>query len=454
VIRKTGITVLRLARSNQAKFAIVFLVINLHTFRHLALIPYLALYLAVALFVTVQFVKKLLKVRESERDAVKWIPLGVFLAVALLGTITSFAFISPAGALYGAGRFVFALPLLFAFFLYTDSWSTLRGHLVTFVVFFALASLTIPLQLVTGPVSWFAAASERAGLDRYSSLVGSLTAVGIIAGCFLVLIQATKPVLRMILALVIVVSVAVSLSKAGIANLAIAAIVLMFLNRKSHVKLLLTASIALMVAVAGYVGIPPLRDRLNASLVSFGVATDSVVNFDQTLLDGALDRLVYWPSMNFAGLADIGNPLVYIFGGGFGMADTALVPASDSLAPMAHNQFAEAITVFGFLGGGLLIAAMLLILYRLLQLYRIRPVVEAQLIIWTYILFLFNSIFANGTLYQPAGASIFYLGMFLAMFGKSLITAQSGNGGDTSLVPAARPEARVALTSEGPQNDL
>lgn len=399
--------------SNWLKFAVVFTVVNLHSLRHLSVILFLVLYVPVVLYVTVKFLSKVRKDPHSGR----WMPLLVLLSVALLGTVTSLILISLSGAALGLSRFLFALPVLFALYLYTDSLQTLRKHLITFAVFFTIASLSLPLQILTGPILWFAASSERADLQRYSSLLGSLTAFGIVVGSYFVLIQAFRPSLRLLAGLALVVSAVVSLSKAALVNVGLAILVLLFLNRRAWRKISIGASALLVIGIAVYYFVPVVKNHLDVSLVSFGLGDGTVVNYDTSLFDSAFQRLTQWPLANFEALSHLGNPLVYVFGGSFGMANTALVYQSDVLAPMAHNQYAEAITTFGFLGGGALIASMIVILLRLFRLYRRTHALEFQLVLLAYLFMLINSLFANGTLYQPANASIYYLALFLATFG-------------------------------------
>ena len=120
------------------------------------------------------------------------------------------------------------------------------------------------------------------------------------------------------------------------------------------------------------------------------------------------------PKQNFESLGDLKSPLVYAVGGGYGMGSTALVPDADSIAPMAHNQYAELITVFGFLGGGVAIWVMISIGFALRRKTLGSNSIVYRALLFSYCLFLLNSAFANGTLYQPASASIFYIVFFAA----------------------------------------
>lgn len=402
--------------SNRVKFALVFAVLGLHTLRNVSFVIFLMFYVPIALVLSAQFISRV----ANKHTGAKWGPLLVFLLVSILGLVTSLLFISPAGAMYGMSRFLYAIPVLFALYLYTESWDELRQHLVTFVVFFGVAGLSLPLQFLTGPIPWLADASERAGLERFSSIIGSLTSIGVVVGCYLVIVQAVQARFRWLWVLAIALPAVISLNKSAIVNLAAGALLLIYFNRRAFSKMAVAAVAVAGIAVAFYGLVPEVSRRVDATLVSFGVVNAGVLNYDVAVGQSALDRLITLPLANFAALAELNSPLVYLVGGGFGMGDTALVPKTDSLAPMAHNQFAEVITVFGLIGGSALIISLLVVLYRLITLYRSARRTEVQVVLGSYVLLLINSFFANGTIYQPAAAGILFLAMFLAVFGHTL----------------------------------
>lgn len=398
--------------SNQVKFAFVFLAVNLHLVRNVSVWLFLAFYVPIVLVVLVEFI---VRVRQggmfgSTKFFLPWICFGI------LAFFVSLFLISPVGAFTGVTRFLFAAPIFIALVLYTEDVADLRLHISTFVYFFMVASLSLPLQFITGPVSWFAEASQRAGLDRYSSLIGSLTSIGVVVGSYLVLISAASSKIKWILMSATILPALVSLNKSALVNIAIALLCLVFLNRRSLSRIFVVGSFASALALAAYSVVPVLQERVDASLQSFGIDTSSttLIRDDVSVQMSALDRLVTLPLANFQGLEALHSPLVYLVGGGYGMASTALVPLGDSLAPMAHNQFAEIVTVFGFVGGSILTVILFRILFGLVRRSRgygrdvFGPLTVA------YLIFLLNSVFANGTLYQPASASFFYLAMFAA----------------------------------------
>src|ERR1035437_2597789 len=156
-------------KSNGAKFAIVFCVVNLHTLRNLSTMGYLAAYVPVAAYVIARYLTREKHDLLADRGNLfeLWVLVG-FCAYAV-----SLFIISPSGATTGLIRFLFATPIFMAFTLYTSNIDDLLKHIRTMVFFFAFASLTLPMQFFTGPVSWFNDSSSRAGFVRYASLIGS-----------------------------------------------------------------------------------------------------------------------------------------------------------------------------------------------------------------------------------------------------------------------------------------
>ncbi|TFC70739.1 hypothetical protein E3O45_15605 [Cryobacterium sp. TMS1-20-1] len=340
----------------------------------------------------------------------------VWAAIAVLGFLVTSFVSAPASAAYGLARFLFAAPIYLAFAAYTRNRTDIEHHLQTFVLFFAAVSLSLPIQFLIGPIDWFVASSERAGFERFGSLAGSLTAIGVSVGLYLILASTLPGKWTVPVMIIIAVGPIVSLNKAAVANIAIAIVMIIWVYRRNLGKAALALSTAALGMVALVVIVPEFEQRIQATLISFGLdaSTSGIINYDSAADESMISRLTVLPMANFEALSDLTSPFVYLLGGGFGMASTALVPEKAVLAPMAHNQFAELVTVFGFLGGGVLIVVMLSIMFRLWSKARADGTVLFYGVAATYAVFLFNSLFANGTVYQPSGASIFFLCMYLA----------------------------------------
>lgn len=427
-------------RGRRNAFAFVFLVVNLHLLRNLIGPVYLGLYGVVVAWSIITVLTGQGRDRLTRPGAATvWC-----LLVPIIGFVSSLAVISLGGAVTGLSRYVFAMPVFLAFVLFTEDTEDLRAHATTMVAFFALACASIPLQLATGPIPWFASASERGGLDRFASLAGSLTSVGIAVGCYIVLASLTRPIMQTLIMPATIISAAMSLSKSAMANAALGLLGILFLGRQKFGRVVTTTGIVLAVIGMAWSFSPDVRERAASTLSSFGIETaaESGPTYDVDAEESIVDRLTVLPRQNFDALADLDSPLVYLTGGGFGMASTALVPAADSLANMAHNQFAELVTVFGIVGAALCLTVLITTWGRLwAQARRGSPTHSAALV--AFALLMLNSLFANGTVYQPASASVFYAAMFIAFSARLDIdrAAMPHNDGDKSTGPVTTTNA-------------
>lgn len=407
---------------NPWRFAVVAAVLGAHTLRNFSPL-YLLLYAIVALWTLICFLRVDWRERLSDRGAM----VVTWLVIAATGAVMTAFLQSPGAAADGLSRFLFAIPILFALVAWTNSRDQLVTHACTLVAVFTLQALTLPLQFVTGPLPFLAAAEQRGGLVRYSSAVGSVTSIGIIVGCYLILAQLFRPAWRFPLMVVLSAATVVSLSKAAIANVVIAWIVILLMNRR-HRRLVGAIGIGIPALVLlAYATLAPFRERISTSLVSFGVEQASGHgNGDVDIVQSILQRVTELPGRNYAALAELGNPLVYLFGGGYGMGDTALVGAGDGLTIMAHNQLIESITVFGLLGGLLQWGFLALVLVALLRRWRGTGDRIFGALALAHLVFLVNSIFANGTLYNPMSGAIVWLVSFAALSTRILDVSDQG----------------------------
>jgi len=389
-----------------AGFALVALVVNGHSVRHLSLILYAALYGVVTIALTVAFVTRRTWRGLDMRGLLIWC------AVAASGAVVSTVIIGLGPAIYGLVRFLFAVPVFLALAVFTRDWRDVKVHAVTITTVFAIGSLTLPMQFITGEIAWFGGSSERAGFERFTSILGGLTALGYAVGGYVVLTQASKPWLRILQWLAVISASFASLSKAAIANVGVAALAIVWTYRRQP-KTMALAGGGLGVIVGAALILPSVRDRLIASLQSFGIVIgDPPPNFDHSFGESIWSRLAEYPVANYEALADLGSWAVYVFGGGFGFASTALVPVSASLAPMAHNQFAELLTVFGPVGAFAMLVS-LFVTWRGLSRLSVPNDSLPSLLRAAFWVVMLNAVLANGVFYQPASATLLYFLFFV-----------------------------------------
>lgn len=398
-----------------ARFLIVLLVVNLHILRNYPPIgnAYLIAWTGITAMVCIDYY--VARTRGVVRTQHNY--LAVWLLVGLTGFVASLATISLTGSLYGLARFWFALPVYIALLAYTRDEQDLRKYIAWSVAFFAFAVATIPLQVALGPISWFREESLRGGFARYSSLLGGLNAAGGAAGAYILLAQSMRGAKRWFLTSVIVACVLIDLSKSGVVTIVAALVILLLLNVKRFLYLVLGCSTLLGVGFVLYRTLPVVQLRVETTLISFGMARGSGLrNSDLSVTESAWDRLTVLPMHNINSWVELGSPLKYFVGGGFGMGSTALVPAEDSLSPMAHNQYVEILTVFGVLGAGLLLFSLFGALFRLVKTQPGSGVSRGlrQLCMLAMALLLGRFLFANGALYHPASATPLFICMFVA----------------------------------------
>lgn len=393
----------RLELSNPVRFGGVFVVVNLHTLRNVDELTYLTVYALTALWTLNALVKR--RPQFTSGPALWWVALAT-LGAAVTASISGFG-----TALLGLTRFLFAIPVLLALVAFTENRDELVRHVRTMTLVFTVGALTLPLQFITGPISFFASDSERAGLVRYSSLLGSLTTLGIALGCYVVLSYDLPRLLRPLAVVLQLSAGAASLSKAAVANGLLGLSLIVMSERRRPVTALLSIS-GLAIAFAVVVAVSPeLAARVNAVATSFGLDT-GVRNYDRDIEASAMERLTTLPIANITALTQLHSPLVYVIGGGFGMGSTALVSREASLAPMAHNQYVEFFTVFGAVGGAVAVAALGTVFFRLLQMEARQRDPLVNRIYLAFGLWLLNAVFANGIAYQPVTASILWLAVF------------------------------------------
>lgn len=397
-------------RTDTARFLLVVVVVNLHLLRNVSTVGYLGVYGLVSAWAFWHFLQtdKVRSLQDRGWIAWTWMILGAVAAVttAILGSLD--------GAAYGLLRFLFVMPVLFAAVAFTDSYDQFRRNVTSCVAVFTVASLTLPLQFVTGPIGFFAPALVR-GVDvRYSSLVGSVTSQGIAVGLFILMAPAAKKWWPWLLVFGMGVPAMLSLSKAAVANLALGGLGLLFAHRHNR-KFLIPLIAIPAVGTLAMVTIPALRERFLGTVSAFTETTPSASNNYDPALPSILDRLTSLPAANWSALTGLDHPVLQATGGGYGMGNTALVQPTDVLAPMAHNQVVESMSVHGILGGTLLWALLIVAACSLvLKARRTHRPLDTCLALAMGMVLL-NSVTANGTLYQPATGTAVMMLLYYAV---------------------------------------
>lgn len=432
-----------------AKIIFIFAAIALNAVSKLSSALYLALLAPAMAILLLDLFRRPMRL-ERENLAGLALLLG-YLTFVFIALVNSASNISMVGAVMGMGRFLFAIPLLLALMLYVRDFSTLRLALVGIAIVVAVGNLSVPWQMAFGKLEWLGSDYKRGGFDRYASILGNVTAIGISAGFYfaIILLVMRRGLWKLLICLAIAVSAIASLSKAAIFNVAIPVVLITALSVLPRFRIVrrvpVGAVIGFFVMVAAVIGIalsvPAVQGRILVSLASFGVASAETRTDDVAIGKSFQERLLFHPTIMFSNLDKANGPFGLLTGAGFGMSSTALVPQEDELSTMAHNQFIE----FWALGGVFFLFNFLAILgfvaWRLLslineswrqQLEEPRRLFIALLVV--YICYFVNLPFANGLVYQPTQAAIFWLFCSLLLLPRRILL-----GGAVSIKKAASP---------------
>ncbi|MQP64544.1 hypothetical protein GE253_04210 [Niveispirillum sp. SYP-B3756] len=432
-----------------AKIVFIFAAVALNAVSKLSSALYLALLAPAMAILLLDLFRRPMRL-ERENLAGLALLLG-YLTFVFIALVNSASNISMVGAVMGMGRFLFAIPLLLALMLYVRDFSTLRLALVGIAIVVAVGNLSVPWQMAFGKLEWLGSDYKRGGFDRYASILGNVTAIGISAGFYfaIILLVMRRGLWKLLICLAIAVSAIASLSKAAIFNVAIPVVLITALSVLPRFRIVrrvpVGAVIGFFVMVAAVIGIalsvPAVQGRILVSLASFGVASAETRTDDVAIGKSFQERLLFHPTIMFSNLDKTNGPFGLLTGAGFGMSSTALVPQEDELSTMAHNQFIE----FWALGGVFFLLNFLAILglvaWRLLSLINEswrqhleepRRLFIALLVV--YICYFVNLPFANGLVYQPTQAAIFWLFCSLLLLPRRILL-----GGTRSIQKAASP---------------
>lgn len=312
--------------------------------------------------------------------------------------------------LTGMLRMFFILPFIIICFSLKNSFSLYKMFLVIILIFIIISGLSITYQQEFGAISWFDEESERAGLGRFSTLAGSLTAFGSLTGVgivisFLLFKSATVRILFVLLFLYFSI---ISLQKMGLASffLGLMAVMAIYKNNLNIKSIFVIVFFSLLFINSIFFLNHLISENLTRSIeFAFLVFTEDAhtvgdVNFFQSLLD----RAIHLPGI----LIDFWGSYVYLLGVGvFGASGALGYPDF----PMAHNLIFETLAVFGLPIGVLILG---FIFYAsIASLYYMIASDCAYLKTFSSILLLMvlTSLFTGGLFFHPVNGSIFWVSL-------------------------------------------
>lgn len=345
--------------------------------------------------------------KRARVDSVGFSILLVFILSYFLPLVYSFLWYPDESYIIPFARYLYIIP--FAIFcIYAISDTPLFVYVLkVFSLFIIIGGLSIFYQIVFGPILWFPEASEREGLVRFSSLVGSLTAYGIFGGLALPIIYFLfeNKLIRNFSLVIVLMAMLCTLQKAAIANIVLFVIFLTLSGGLLN-KIKIIGFVALILPVVIFI--------FYYLDISYVVATvDNILRFkegsgdsDVPFFQSILDRLWFLPSQ----LYEMHGPSGMLYGVG-------MVGGSGTLGfpeyPMAHNGFFDLLFIGGILN---LLVFTTLASFVLVRLSRLKAWCDPQSFThkalkvssFIYILLLINMLFAGPMHVQPYGGVIFY----------------------------------------------
>lgn len=313
----------------------------------------------------------------------------------------------------GIFRLWASLPLLFVAMVLARDNLKVPMQLISF--FFSLAALSFLWQYVFGPIEWFAEASERAGGARFASLVGSLTAYGVMVGVpALASLFYLKGWARVVCFLLLCLGAMLSLQKAALANIVIVLFFAYWLKLIKKTYLFFTfllAGLGLSVFFLADFGAGSLETvhRLIVGLLT----SDSSVSQDVPFFESIFDRVTALPLET---LSFYGSEILVLGAGVFGRGGVL----GYAQYPMAHNGIVELLCIYGFIFGGLAVLLLLLLfvysVFLLVFRRRKTACTELGFLCSAFIIWFVNYVFSGGGLFHPVGAALFWLVVFRFLY--------------------------------------
>ena len=347
-----------------------------------------------------------------------YMPYYIFLYLTGFVIIWSFFFLASFEPIVGIPR-ILLMPLLsYIFFNFLDTQKDYKNILFVILICFSLGALSLLYQFLFEPIDWFAQSATRSILTRYSSILGSLTVFGTIAGYFFILIFGPSrliknSLLRLIFLFFLLIGVAISLQKTALFTLALAFIILMGYNlRFNFLKIKISHlifSIFFVLSVPVLIILNPeiqkyvstllmISTGIDLSLYSSSVIAINDVGSSTISWDEILRRLYGFFYFIYQ---EYGN---YIWVFGVGLKGGAGVMGMEGIS--SHNGLLDLLVM-----GGPLYLISFLYLYFVVQIYFFKNLSKDNLSATFFLLnllFLIVAVPTAGSLFQPSVSIIFW----------------------------------------------
>jgi len=337
--------------------------------------------------------------------------LSILLTFNVLIFINSFEWLSSKELFIASGRAYLLLPFIVICACYRFNYDLIIKLLKTQAIIIAIGCFTIPLQMLIGPISFFADISFRAEGIRYASLLGSATTIGTNGayGLIIFLILKDKFKYKGIYYLnifLIVFAMLVSLQKAAAVNLILVFMLYFLFRSRNTVGTLLNILLCFMLLFIVIITLYFLdNEYTNVILKSIGVKTLSDVGYiGPPILEDLITRITYLPKKVF--LAHNFGCIEFLKGVGLS-AFSGIVDIGRF--PMAHNNYIDYLA-----SGGIFYLLFMVILFIDIYIYTYKRRKQNEVYVvymLLIVLLLINMFIGAGSLIPPIN-SIFYIIFF------------------------------------------
>lgn len=390
----------------------IYVIFNCHLLRNLTPIYYGVLATAFAM-ASIYSLSKMGKLSMS--------PIGIwllgYLVFGLSAATQTAVDLGPVPGAYGGVRLLMTLPLVTMVMLVTGIYPKLFEYaLWLFLIFAVIGVLSVVLQYYTGPIRWFVEASDRAGIERFGSFLGSIPTIGAVVplAILLILLMPMKPLLRISLLMTMGAGILSSLSKQAISGSLLAVVLGLLLGRQKRL------AVVAWIVLGGGLGyllldwldvpiIASMRNYVSGILFPDAVGAVTMRGYDYTVQESMWMRLTSLPLNSYNWLIEHRGPFGLLVGGGCMMLGPSLLRPGDSQYFTAHNNYMD----FVLLGGvGYLVVFVGLcisVTRESLRYYRsgaARGVGSVMLGI--ALMYMTASMFTGGLTYQPALGTLWW----------------------------------------------
>ena len=337
----------------------------------------------------------------------------------------------------GIPRLFLVLVFTLCVLLFARKEKHFKTLLRIFLFCYVLAASSVIYQIIFGEISWFAPQFMRAKLDRYASILGSLTIYGSIVGYGLLMVYSSllvekKLLLKVVLFFILLTGAFFSLSKSGIVMIVLSFAVYLLFDFKSIIQRANLKSVFFLMSILIVITILLFQVDVFKlyyhSIVHQTIGPDSILSKGSIIIQDCevyvcnqfgnyniyMDspevsfeqiskRLFYWTSQM---LKEYGN-MVYFTGVGLqGGAGTLGITNAGVHYLSAHNALGDL-----FFIGGTPYLLIFLVLFCSTQIVFIRNKNDllCRLFFMLNLLFFANLLVASGSVFHPAISLPFWI---------------------------------------------